>query len=140
MSSNDELEAPAEPVAWEVAEAALHRSWGEQIDKLARFILNEVPGEPAQSEGAVDTAIRWMRAKLAVPAAEPAPPARQDALREALEALQGFNLKPNMVVGAQADFLTLRVPVAAIQKAAAAVAKLDAALAAVPATEVREVE
>lgn len=32
-----------------------------QIDVLARFILNEIPGEPSQNEGAVDTAIRLLR-------------------------------------------------------------------------------
>jgi len=35
-----------------------------QIDRLARFIMEEVPGEPSQSEGAVDTAIRIMRTAL----------------------------------------------------------------------------
>jgi hypothetical protein len=34
---------------------------GMQIDRLAKFIMDEVPGEPSQSEGAVDTAIRIMR-------------------------------------------------------------------------------
>ena len=34
---------------------------GEQIDKLAKFIMAEVPGEPSQSEGAIDTAIRIIR-------------------------------------------------------------------------------
>lgn len=33
----------------------------EQIDRLVRFIMDEVPGEPSRSEGAVDTAIRAMR-------------------------------------------------------------------------------
>lgn len=33
----------------------------EQIDKLASFILAEVPGEPSQNEGAVDTAVRIIR-------------------------------------------------------------------------------
>ena len=33
----------------------------EQIDRLAMFILEEVEGEPSQSEGAVDTAIRIIR-------------------------------------------------------------------------------
>ena len=33
----------------------------EQIDKLAKFILEEVPSEPSQDEGAVDTAIRIIR-------------------------------------------------------------------------------
>lgn len=32
-----------------------------QIDKLAHFIVDEVPGEPSESEGAVDTAIRLIR-------------------------------------------------------------------------------
>jgi hypothetical protein len=35
-----------------------------QIERLSEFIMAEVPGEPSQSEGAVDTAIRWMRAQL----------------------------------------------------------------------------
>lgn len=35
-----------------------------QIEKLAQFITDEVPGEPSESQGAVDTAIRWMRSKL----------------------------------------------------------------------------
>lgn len=33
----------------------------EQIDELADFIMAEIPGEPSQSEGAVDTAIRLLR-------------------------------------------------------------------------------
>jgi hypothetical protein len=33
----------------------------DQIDRLAKYIMAEVPGEPSQSEGAVDTAIRVMR-------------------------------------------------------------------------------
>jgi len=32
-----------------------------QIKKLADFIMAEVPGEPSQSEGAIDTAIRIIR-------------------------------------------------------------------------------
>ena len=32
-----------------------------QIDRLANFIMAEVPGEPSQSEGAGDTAIRVIR-------------------------------------------------------------------------------
>ena len=35
-----------------------------QIVRLANFIMEEVPGEPSQSEGAVDVAIRWMRSRL----------------------------------------------------------------------------
>lgn len=37
----------------------------EQINRLANFIMAEVPGEPSESEGAIDTAIRWMRAAIA---------------------------------------------------------------------------
>ena len=32
-----------------------------QIDRLANFILSEIPEEPSQNEGAIDTAIRIMR-------------------------------------------------------------------------------
>ncbi|NAE18275.1 hypothetical protein GUJ16_13440 [Enterococcus hirae] len=42
----------------------------EQIKRLADFIMGEVPGEPSQSQGAVDTAIRWMRERLAAPAGD----------------------------------------------------------------------
>ncbi len=33
----------------------------QQIEKLANFIMSEIPGEPSQSEGAIDCAIRIMR-------------------------------------------------------------------------------
>lgn len=36
----------------------------EQIGRLAQFILSEVPGEPSENEGAVDTAIRLIRRGL----------------------------------------------------------------------------
>ncbi len=39
----------------------------EQIDRLANFIMAEVPGEPSQSQGAVDTAIRIIRLRGAKP-------------------------------------------------------------------------
>jgi len=32
----------------------------EQVDRLASFILTNIPGEPSRSEGAVDTAIRLL--------------------------------------------------------------------------------
>jgi len=35
-----------------------------QIKRLAEFIMKSVPGEPSRSEGAVDTAIRVMKAGL----------------------------------------------------------------------------
>ena len=34
----------------------------QQIDRLADFIMQNIPGEPSQSEGAVDTAIRLLGA------------------------------------------------------------------------------
>lgn len=33
----------------------------EQHNRLARFIMDEVPGEPSESQGVVDTAIRLIR-------------------------------------------------------------------------------
>jgi hypothetical protein len=36
----------------------------EQVDILAKFIMDEVPGEPSRSEGAVAVAIRLIRATL----------------------------------------------------------------------------
>ena len=30
----------------------------QEIDKLATYIMNEIPGEPSRSESAVDTIIR----------------------------------------------------------------------------------
>ena len=36
----------------------------QQINRLALFIMEEVPGEPSRSEGAVDVAIRLIRATL----------------------------------------------------------------------------
>ena len=39
-------------------------SLDSQIDRLAKFIMENVPGEPSQSDGAVDTAIRIMASAL----------------------------------------------------------------------------
>ncbi len=54
---------------------ALEESAGlkEQVDRLANFILNEVPGEPSENEGAVDTAIRLIRTYLNIPPINPEP-------------------------------------------------------------------
>ena len=38
-----------------------HESLESQVKRLAGFIIAEVPGEPSQSEGAIDTAIRIIR-------------------------------------------------------------------------------
>ena len=45
----------------------------EQIDRLARFIMEKVHGEPSQSQGAVDTAIRLLREHIAHPYPEELP-------------------------------------------------------------------
>lgn len=47
----------------------------EQIEKLSNFILNEVPDEPSENEGAVDTAIRLIRRYLPPVGAEGEAPA-----------------------------------------------------------------
>lgn len=39
----------------------------QQIDRLARFIMAKIPGEPSRSEGAVDCAIRIMTETLEPP-------------------------------------------------------------------------
>lgn len=49
-----------------------------QIERLASFIMEHVPGEPSQSEGAVDCAIRIIRNSLTTPPAS--------AIREVLPA------------------------------------------------------
>ena len=47
--------------AYELAEELDEPQTNCQIDKLANFIMSEVEGEPSQSEGAVDTAIRIIK-------------------------------------------------------------------------------
>lgn len=42
------------------ASKVLDNNSGDQINTLANFIMDEVEGEPSQSQGAVDTAIRIM--------------------------------------------------------------------------------
>ncbi len=57
--------------AWVVLEAPPEASKGEtaenQIARLAQHILREIPGEPSEDEGAVDTAIRLLRNYVEVP-------------------------------------------------------------------------
>lgn len=43
-----------------------------QIDRLATVILSEIPGEPSQNQGAVDTAIRLLRSREAPSTVAPA--------------------------------------------------------------------
>ena len=35
-----------------------------QIEELGRYILEEIPGEPSQNEGAIETAIRLLRERM----------------------------------------------------------------------------
>jgi hypothetical protein len=42
----------------------MSESLESQINRLAEFIMHEVPGEPSESEGAVDCAIRIIREKV----------------------------------------------------------------------------
>lgn len=39
----------------------------KQIDNLAKFIMDEIPGEPSQNQGAVDTAIRLLKKQAKYP-------------------------------------------------------------------------
>lgn len=43
-----------------------NESLNSQINRLANFIMENVPGEPSQNQGAVDTAIRIMEEQLKV--------------------------------------------------------------------------
>jgi hypothetical protein len=44
----------------------------KQIDRLAMFIINNIPGEPSQGQSAVDTAIRLLAAQsVATPPTSP---------------------------------------------------------------------
>ena len=62
----EQMDAMSAPV---VADAA--KSLSSQIDRLASYIMAEIDGEPSESEGAVDTAIRIMRKQAAAIAAVP---------------------------------------------------------------------
>ena len=48
-----------------------HESLHSQVNRLAKFIMDEIPGEPLKNEGAIDTAIRAMEDLLAYPRAAP---------------------------------------------------------------------
>jgi hypothetical protein len=50
--------------------AAGRKQLSEQIERLAQVIIHEIPGEPSQSQGAIDTAIRIMREQGALDAAD----------------------------------------------------------------------
>lgn len=59
----------------------------EQVDRLAQFILETVPGEPSQDEGAVDTAIRVLRRTLMAEAQKGADWGRLDRMQRDLDKL-----------------------------------------------------
>lgn len=63
----EEGHLPAPDDAWqeERYQATLHgayRRLSDELKELARVIIEEIPGEPSRSEGAVDCAIRLLRA------------------------------------------------------------------------------
>jgi hypothetical protein len=61
---------PAPPMSEPKEKIMDNETLESQVDRLANFIMAEVPGEPSQSEGAIDTAIRIIRSLQ-----KPAPPA-----------------------------------------------------------------
>jgi hypothetical protein len=69
----------------EIAHVAASETTSDKIDRLARLISENVPGEPSQSQGAVDTALRWIRENL--PGSETTPPAEYDELRDLVSIL-----------------------------------------------------
>jgi hypothetical protein len=58
-------EATTRSYDWSFEDTDQHNTADVQIARLARFIMEEVPGEPSQSEGAVECAIRIIREFLA---------------------------------------------------------------------------
>ncbi len=58
----------------------------EQIDKLANFIMGNVPGEPSKSEGAGDCAIRLLQDRQAL----------IDALKDLRECLSIWQGQPDV--------------------------------------------
>ncbi len=57
----EELREERDEARAEVKRLQDDETLGSQIDRLADFIMREVPGEPSENEGAIDTAIRVMR-------------------------------------------------------------------------------
>lgn len=47
-------------------ELEAHQHLVDKIDELANFILENIGGEPSKNEGAIDTAIRLLKAKKEV--------------------------------------------------------------------------
>lgn len=61
--------------------ANLPESLESQVERLANFIMQNIPGEPSQSQGAVDTAIRLL---TALQSEKEAAERERDELRAAL--------------------------------------------------------
>lgn len=58
----------------DAARLAENESLESQVNRLATFIMENIPGEPSQNQGAIDTAIRLLAAARAVPATSPSGP------------------------------------------------------------------
>lgn len=58
-------EVAADALASSPGTAPAHEALSSQVDRLARFIMEEIAGEPSQSEGAIDTAIRLLSDRAA---------------------------------------------------------------------------
>ena len=63
--SGEPLEGTFE--AWVLFEQTVDLTRESQLERLAAFIIECVPGEPSEDEGAVDTAIRLLRDLVEVP-------------------------------------------------------------------------
>ncbi len=63
--SGEPLEGTFE--AWVLFEQPVDLMRKSQLDRLAAFIIEHVPGEPSEDEGAVDTAIRLLRNHVPIP-------------------------------------------------------------------------
>jgi hypothetical protein len=91
----------------------------QQIAALAQVIMEEIPGEPSRSEGAVECAVRLLREAYTwgVPR-EAAPPAAAPGLVERLEAIGGLLLASDLPDGVVQDARsTLRKAAAALRAA-----------------------
>ena len=71
----------------------------KQIDRLAEFIMAEVPGEPSESEGAVDCAIRIIGAGPT----PTAPSAGETAIVKAMQTVNRTLAKSNKIQERMAD-------------------------------------
>ena len=89
--------------------------------------MSDIPADIMQSAEAVHIAILGKGASLSVVAIALALLTERQSsaalIKELVEALEGFKLQPEMVVGAQAGCIILRIPDGVFGKASAALAK-----------------